>query len=287
MKNYFFIIIILTGLVNSSCSSLQYRKSDKEVEQKFKNINIESEISYYKIDSLNLNVRIQGIGSNEEKVNLVFLHGSPSSLSAWESYLKDATLREKSNMYAIDRPGYGYSNFGKELTSIDTQAQIISAIINEKKLVNVVVIGTSYGGPIAARVAFLNSNVKSILMISPAIDPNNEKNIWASRFTQWKLTRWLIPTGYRVAGDEKKVHAKELKSIEKDWKSIDVPVIHIHGDIDTIVPFENINYSQKNFENIKVVSIPEKGHEIAWEHKELVIPYILELINKILPNQSF
>jgi len=59
----------------------------------------------------------------------------------------------------------------------------MSALINEKKLTNVIVIGASYGGPLAARIGFLNNNVKVIVMISPAIDPNNEKDIWASRFT--------------------------------------------------------------------------------------------------------
>ena len=114
---------------------------------------------------------------------MVFFHGSPSSLSAWEGYLVDSSLRESANMHAIDRPRYGYSNFGDEMTSIETQAQLMSALINEKKLTNVIVIGASYGGPLAARIGFLNNNVKVIVMISPAIDPNNEKDIWASRFT--------------------------------------------------------------------------------------------------------
>ena len=146
---------------------------------------------------------------------------------------------------------------------------------------NVIAIGSSYGGPLAARVGFLNTNVKAVIMISPAIDPENEKDIWSSRFTQWKLTRWLVPTGYRVAGDEKKVHAQELALIEQDWKSMSIPILHFHGDIDDIVPYENINYSKANFQNIEVISITEKGHEIAWKHKELIIPYVIELINQL------
>lgn len=228
-----------------------------------------------------MNVRIQSIVANEKNVNLVFFHGSPSSLSAWEGYLLDTTLSEITNMHAVDRPGYGYSNFGDEMTSIDTQAQIMSAIINKKKLDNVIVIGSSYGDPLAARVGFLNTNVKAVVMISPAIDPTNEKDIWASRFTQWKLTRWLVPTSYRVAGDEKKVHAKELALIENDWKSLRIPILHFHGDIDDIVPYENINFSTENFQNIEVISIPQKGHEIAWKNKELIIPYLVKLIHQI------
>jgi len=195
MKNYFLIVtLLIICLHNSSCTVLQWRKTDQEIQQQFKELEIPTEISYFKVDSLDLNTRMQSVVSNEEHINLVFLHGSPSSLSAWEGYLLDTSLREITNMHAIDRPGYGYSNFGDEITSIDTQAQVVNAVINKNKLTNVIVIGSSYGGPLAARVGFLNTNVKAAVMISPAIDPNNEKDIWASRFTQWKLTRWLVPT---------------------------------------------------------------------------------------------
>lgn len=276
-----YLVLLLTCLFSSSCTVLQWRNSDQEIEQKFKRLRIESEISYFKVDSLDVNVRTQTIRSNSANVNLVFFHGSPSSLSAWDGYLVDTTLRASANMYAIDRPGYGYSNFGDEMTSIDTQAQIMSAIINQHKLDNVITIGSSYGGPLAARVAYINPKVKAVVMISPAIDPDKEKDIWASRFTQWKLTRWLVPTGYRVAGDEKTVHAEELALIERDWKSLSIPVLHIHGDIDDIVPYENIHFSTKNFQNIEVISISEKGHEIAWKNPELIIPHIIKLINQI------
>ena len=282
MRNCFFLIsALLICLSNSSCTVLQWRKTDQEIQQQFKEAKIASEISYVEVDSLDLNIRIQSIQSDANKVNLVFIHGAPSSLSAWEGYLRSKTLREAANMHAIDRPGYGYSNFGKEIPSIDAQAQLMSTIINEQQLTNVIVIGSSYGGPIAARIGVLNPNVKAVVMISPAIDPNNEKDIWASRFTQWKLTRWLVPTAYRVAGDEKKIHAQELAFIEKDWKKLSIPVLHFHGDIDDIVPYENIHYSEETFQNIEVVSLPEKGHEIAWKNPELIILRLTKLISTI------
>jgi len=285
MKNYSLLLsLILLSFFTTSCTVLQWRSTDKEIHEKFSTLNIKSEISYFKVDSLNFDSRTLSVSSDNHKINLVFLHGSPSSLSAWESYLIDNKLTAIVNMHAIDRPGYGYSNFGKEITSINTQAEITNAIINNKKLKNVIVIGASYGGPIAARVAFLNKNVKAAVMVSPAIDPEIEKDIWASRFTQWKLTRWMVPTAYRVAGDEKKVHAHELTLINKDWQKIKKPIIHIHGNADDLVPYENINFSKQVFDDLKVVTIPEKGHEISWKHKELIIPHLLSLITRIENN---
>ena len=275
-------ILLVLGLCLSSCTALQWRSSDQEIKEKFEESYVNADISYFKVDSLNLKVRIQAVTEPDNSINLIFFHGSPSSLSAWDAYALDSTLREKANIYAIDRPGYGYSDFGNEMTSIQLQAQIMSALIKQKELKNVLTIGSSYGGPLAARIGYLNENVKAIVMISPAIDPENENDIWASRFTRWKLTRWLVPTSYRVAGDEKKVHAQELALIKDDWVKMTIPVYHLHGDKDDIVPYQNIEFTKKNFPNHKIVSFPERGHEIAWKNPDLIIPYLVELINSLL-----
>lgn len=264
-----------------SCTVLQWRSTDAEIYERFNAINIPTEISYYTIDSLDLKVRVQEIKQAKHTINVVFLHGSPSSLSAWNGYLKDTTLINKAQLYAIDRPGYGYSNFGDELISIKLQAEVISALINDYQLENVIAVGSSYGGPLAARLAVINPNIKGVIMISPAIDPGQEKRVKGQKFTQFWLTRWLVPTGYRVAGDEKETHAEELSYIDTDWSKVDVPVIHIHGDKDDLVPYGNVNYTRKKFKNISIITTPNTGHEIAWARPELIKPHLYKLIEII------
>ncbi len=279
MRPLFFLLLGL--LILSSCKSLQYRLPDDAIHSAFAKADLPTTISYIHIDSLDLNIRVQSVTQGVENYNLVFLHGSPSSLTAWQAYLKDSILYGKVNLYAVDRPGYGFSNFGKQMTSIDTQTKVISEVINQLNLENVIAVGTSYGGPVAARLPIENNQIKAVVMVSPAIDPDNEKRVWQSDFTQWWLTRWLVPTGYRVAGDEKTVHAQELMSIEKDWSQVNVPVLHIHGDRDELVPFINVAYSQSVFSNVEVVTISGLGHEIAWARPELVIPYLLEMVERL------
>ena len=265
----------------NSCSSLQYRQTDTELKNQFIDVNSDVSIDYYVDEDSGLKIRSIKTDRPDNEFTIVFFHGSPSSLSAWNRYLKDSILQSKANLIAIDRPGYGYSGFGKSLISIEEQGQVMSNLIDHYQLKNVIVVGKSYGGPLAARIAVINDNIKGVVMVSPAIDPNQEKYIWQSKFTQWWLTRWLVPTGYRVAGDEKTTHAAELKKLEKDWDKVKVPVIHIHGDIDDIVPFGNINYSKKVFKNIKIIEIPNKGHEIAWRNPEIVMPYLYDIILEI------
>lgn len=269
-------------LTLSSCARLQWRSSDTEIFERFNNRNIPTEISYFDVDSLDIHVRVQHIKKDDNKVNLVFLHGSPSSLSAWNRYLLDTTLRNQANLIAIDRPGYGYSNFGKELPEIAPQAQVMSALLDHYNLENVITIGSSYGGPLAARIAAINTRVKGVIMISPAIDPNQEQKIWASRLTQWWLTRWLVPRGYRVAGDEKTIHATEMATIDGEWDKVTVPVMHIHGDIDDLVPYTNVNYTREKFSNIQIITTPNTGHEIAWARPDLIKPYVLQMVELVL-----
>lgn len=266
----------------SSCTVLQWRATDQEIKAYFDAKQIHSKISYFAVDSLDLKVRVQHVEASKVPIHVLFLHGSPSSLSAWNGYFSDTLLIKKAKLHAVDRPGYGYSNFGVAMPSIVTQAKVISSLITDYNLKNSIVIGSSYGGPLAARLAVENKNVKGVIMVSPAIDPKQEKTIWASRFTQWWLTRWLVPTGYRVAGDEKTVHAQALQHIEKDWAKVKVPVIHIHGDQDDLVPYTNINYSKEKFSTIKIVSLPGTGHEIAWARPELIKPHLLRLIDEVL-----
>lgn len=279
MKNA--VLFCLIAIVFSSCTRLQWRSSDAEINAAFAAAQIPSKITYVAIDSLDLKVRIQTVSQGVSDINLVFLHGSPSSLSAWNKYFKDSLLRTEAVLHGVDRPGYGYSNFGDALTSIDTQAKVISAVIDEKQLKNVITIGSSYGGPVAARVAVENERVKGVIMISPAMDPENEQRIWQSDFTQFWLTRWLVPTGYRIAGDEKTVHAEELAKIAADWAAISIPVMHIHGDKDDLVPYENVEYTASVFPNIEVFTTPDTGHEIAWSRPDLIKPYILKMIEKV------
>ncbi len=277
----FALALLVVVYAVSSCTVLQWRASDVEIHEKFDGLEIPTRISYFQVDSLDLAVRVQQVERSDATSNVVFFHGSPSSLSAWDGYLTDSLLRTRSNLYAVDRPGYGYSNFGEEMPSIKQQTAVMSALIDDYDLEDVIVVGSSYGGPLAAHIASANPRIKGVIMVSPAIDPLLEKKIWGSRLTQWWITRWLVPTSYRVAGDEKTVHAAELQLIESDWESVNVPVLHIHGDMDDLVPYDNVHYTADKFESIRIITTPDTGHEIAWSRPELIIPHLVLLIEEI------
>ena len=65
---------------------------------------------------------------NENNPTLFFIHGSPGSWDAYKKYLKDSLLLQKYRMIAIDRPGFGYSDFG-QAENLPTQAVLIAKLI--------------------------------------------------------------------------------------------------------------------------------------------------------------
>lgn len=276
------VITLLFLLISfSSCTHLQYRLSDRETIKAFDSLQVPTEISYHYVPKDDYLIRVQKVESTtDSKLNILFLHGSPSSISDFKPYLSEPELRKQATLYAIDRPGYGYSDFADAMPGIDDQTQLLNEVINQLALTDLIVVGSSYGAPIAGRLAVYNKNVKGVIMLSPAIDPENEKEIWQSRFTQWWITRWMVPTSYRVAGDEKTIHAKELAKIENDWRKVSIPVLHIHGTADQTVPFINTEFTKEVFSNIEIKVYEGYDHDLTGMHHELIIPDIKKFIDK-------
>jgi len=74
----FSLLLIILLYTVASCTVLQWRASDEEINTKFDALNIPTRISYFKVDSLDLKIRIQQVGSNPKNNNVIFFHGSPS-----------------------------------------------------------------------------------------------------------------------------------------------------------------------------------------------------------------
>src|SRR5690348_5919598 len=87
---------------------VQFRKSDAELSKIFKDNNIPPTIGYY--TALGRRLRYVSIGS-DSLPTLLFIHGSPASMSLYRGRFTDKTILKTFHILAVDRPGYGYSGF--------------------------------------------------------------------------------------------------------------------------------------------------------------------------------
>ena len=108
-------------------------------------------------------MRYYQIGNGED---ILFIHGSMGSVEDWETLYP--LLKNKYRLTAIDRPGMGFSDIKKDDYTLDGNAQIIREVIKTLDLKNVTIVGHSYGGAIALRMAIdYDENINGYLLLAP------------------------------------------------------------------------------------------------------------------------
>ncbi len=207
--------------------------------------------------------------------SLVFIHGSIGSALDFKSYLMDSELNKNANLLAYDRVGYGEQQTGEVQESIAFEVELLEDFTKNLKINNTVLIGYSYGGPIALA---SKKKYKKVLLLAPAVYAEVEPMPWALNFYKWEITRWLVPLAWEAASKEKLSHKKDLLNFETNWDSIPSTVLSMHGSKDWIVPYENSLYLKKIFlpNKFELVTLNGAGHGLVWSHFEAIKANILK-----------
>ncbi len=276
----FLLFVIFTQLIGLS-GCMRMRTSQKKIYKEFEGKKQQPRFHTYEV--LDREMHYVEVG-DEDLSTVIFVHGAPGSLDAFLTYLKDDELLTKADLISVDRPGYGYSSFGKAETSIERQAAMLKPILDkvQQEDKKTILVGHSYGGPLVARMAMDYPDlVDGIVMIAPAIDPDNEKVFWISYPANWLIFRWMVPKAFRVTNFEKLAHAKELEKMRPLWKNITCPTTHVHGDEDWIVPVVNIEYVKEVATNapLKLVRDPAWDHFVVWSEFDKMKALIIEQLD--------
>ena len=93
--------------------------------------------------------RVLSSQQKEDRPTLLFIHGTIGSCSDFEVYMKDEDLVRKFNMIAYDRIGYNYQDKYPVQESIAFERDLLDNLIDKISSKNIILVGYSYGGPIA------------------------------------------------------------------------------------------------------------------------------------------
>lgn len=257
---------------------IQFRESTQFIIEKFPEA---------RLDTLNYNdrsLRYLSLHRSDTLPTLFFLHGSPSSMSVYNVYYEDDSLAGLANIIAADRPGYGYSDLGYSEISVKAQAEKMWKILEKEGFPSpLYLIGSSYGGTVAAKMAMLKPNrVDGMVLISASLAPGKEKTYGISYLLQHLPFRWLIPASIRVANDEKLSHYESLDEMVPLWERIIAPVILIYGTADRLIFPENADFAlQKLVNSTRVEEIPleGEGHFLQIKYKDMILENVLLLIS--------
>jgi uncharacterized protein len=281
------VLIFLVIVVLIFDRLVQFRMDDKELTKWFHDRHIEPHIQYYQ--SMGRTVRYVGVGEqqNTQKATILFIHGAPSSLSYWKAYLSDSTLLSRATLYAADRPGYGYSGLADPLPDISAQAAILKEIVDSLHKAHhpVIVVGVSYGAPIASRLVMDNPDLADgLILLAPPLAPGQEEYFWFTYLVENPLIHWVVPRMLKTANREKVHHREELTKMLPLWSRIHIPVMYLQGQDDELVFTSNAAFARSHLTNVPsldIQMIPGRGHLIAFAEKDRIEKAILAMLDKV------
>jgi pimeloyl-ACP methyl ester carboxylesterase len=265
-KPFIILSIFLLSWLVTAQSCMKMRISDTKAVQEFREAGVVLHTEDFDVDGFNLHAVHTG---NDTLPTLFFIHGSPGSWNAFEVYLKDKDLLKKYRMYSIDRPGFGYSQFGNDM-NMEDQAQIIYSFINSiKNGKPLYIIGHSLGGPILVKLAADHpDDFKGMVILAGSIDADEEpKELWRGLLYYTPL-QYFMPGAFRPSSNEIWAFKKELKDLDDEIRNISCDVYVVHGDKDTFVPVGNAYYAQKamiNARSFHLKILKGAPHFIPWE----------------------
>lgn len=263
---------------------VQFRMDDKELITWFHERHIEPHIHYYQAQGRK--IRYVQVGDTAAKATILFIHGAPSSLSYWRGYLSDSLLRTRAELLAMDRPGYGYSGLADPMPSIEKQAAALEPILDSLNRVHhpVVIVGVSYGAPIACRLTMDHPElVDGLVLMAPPLGPGRERIFWFTHLVESPLIHWVVPRMLQTANQEKIHHKGGLTKMLPLWDRIHVPVMYLQGQEDGLVDTSNAAFAREHLKNVPsldIQMIPGRGHLIAFSEKARVEKAINVMLDK-------
>ena len=276
-----FFLLIRFEIISQPMLNMSFRATDKKILAKFKSQSLAPQIQFHHFEGET--IRYLKLEKNAKNPWVVFIHGAPGSLSDYLAYFQEDTLYRRANLISVDRLGYGYSEYGHAETSIQRQAAAIESVIHAACTNDdIVLVGHSYGGPVAVRLAMDYPRAfKKLILLAPALDPDHEKEVKIAYAAVNRAVSWIIPPAFKVAAYEKTTHVKEIKKMLPLYQNIQIPVCMIHGTKDSLVPFENMAFARKHFnaELFEGITLEGVDHFLPWSHHDLVLKTILKSLD--------
>jgi pimeloyl-ACP methyl ester carboxylesterase len=273
----FLIFFALIMIFFHSC--MTFRMSPKEIDTFFTKHKVKGTQHSYKLGYHEIHYVEAG---DTTKPLVLFVHGSPGSLSAFIDFLVDSTLLPNTLMITTDRPGFGYSNFGTGEPSLKKQADALKPILEKyKKNRPIILVGHSLGGPLIARMAMdYPELVDGLVIVAGSIAPELEPNeTWFRAPLATPFLSWILPRSFRASNDEIYQLKPELEKMLPLWSAIKCPTIVIQGKKDSLVDPGNADFAKKMLINapVEFVLVDNMDHFVPWSNPELIRAAVLKL----------
>jgi pimeloyl-ACP methyl ester carboxylesterase len=248
------------------------------------------------LDAAGMRVHFRDEGPGDNKTPIVLLHGSGSSLHAWEGWAQ--ALKGSRRVIRFDLPGFGLTGPSPDgIYSIDRDISVLTAVLDQLGIARCILGGNSLGGAIAWRTALLQpSRVEKLILVDaggyPSRPVSQPIGFWLARLPgiswllQNTLPRFLVAQGFRNAwGDPGKVTqdmiGRSIELMQREGnrrallarfrqarpgafadriKELKLPTLIIWGGKDRLVPPANARRFHGDIAGSTLVIFDDMGH---------------------------
>ena len=228
---------------------------------------------------------------------LLILHGWNSNSDRWQEVAQP--ISEKGfKVFVPDLPGFGKSNPLEDAWDTNQYIDWLEELIKEFNFKNFYLLGHSFGGALASKLAVKHAQeVDKLFLVSAACvrKKTTAKKSFAiiSKFV--KLFSFLpFYTLFKKAVYKFIIRKSDYNYVDGTLKQtylnvvaedlsfhlpfIKVPTIIIWGQKDVSTPIEDAKFINKQIKNSKLIIIPEAGHDLNRKQPEILADKVLDNI---------
>jgi pimeloyl-ACP methyl ester carboxylesterase len=248
------------------------------------------------IDVGGLQVHVRDEGPRNDESPIVLLHGSGSSLHAWDGWAN--ALKGERRVIRFDIVGFGLTGLSPDgLYSVDRDVNLVIGVLDKLGVAHCVLGGNSLGGAIAWRTALAEpGRVDKLILVDAGGYPSQPTSlplgVWLMRLPlagallEHTLPRFLVEQGYRnIYGDPNKVTQEQIeRSVELTQRAgnrralidrsrqrkpgvmtdriadLKLPTLIIWGGRDRLIPPSDAQRFHRDIAGSKLVIFDDLGH---------------------------
>ncbi len=248
---------------------------------------------------------------------MILVHGYTASTYVWGAVAPKLAV-EGFHVIAIDLLGFGYSDKPAWFEySIASQARVLEQFMNRLGIGRATLVGSSYGGAVAATVALdYPERVEKLVLVGAVCNDEAKTNgilrfvsmsgvgeilspflIDSRRFLKSRMRRTIAPSNHHLITEErldavsrplraKNAHNSVLTSarnwnasrIEADAHLINQPTLLIWGENDTIIPIHNAQRLYDSIVHSRLVVLKDCGHVPQEENPERFVELVSSFV---------
>lgn len=250
------------------------------------------------IKNINTVVKIFGEAKNgKEKKAILILHGWNSNSDRWVE-VAEAISQKGFRVIVPDLPGFGKSDPLQSAWNTNQYIEWIDELVFQLELKNFYLIGHSFGGALASKLAVKHAqDIDKLFLVSAACvrKRTSKKKTFAllakiaKFFSFVPLYKFFRKAVYKfiirksdytyVEGALKQTYLNVVaEDLSFHLPFIKVPTVIIWGQKDSSTPIADANFINKQIRNSKLIIIADAGHDLNRKQPDILAQKVLENI---------